>query len=131
MKRRLPLVILSLLWPALAPACGLAGAESRTIDDELVVYYRLRPARPEVSQQFGIEMRFCRGGEKTRIDGFRIDASMPAHNHGMNYRPAVDEGNDGLLRISGMLFHMPGLWRIDVDFVHAERRQRLSLEYPL
>ncbi len=112
-----------------APACDLAGAERRQLDDDLVVYYRPEPAVPELSRHFKLRLRICRGRQEARISGFRIDARMPAHNHGMNYRPVAADLDDGSLQVSGMLFHMPGLWQVDVEFEHAGRKRRLSIEY--
>ena len=124
-------VLLTVLWPLPSFACELANATRQALDDELVVYYRTEPATPVLTQHFSMLFRICRGGEAASVDWFKIDARMPAHNHGMNYRPRVSETPEGLYRVSGMFFHMPGLWRIAVDFRHGERKQRLSIEYPM
>lgn len=128
MNWRLPILLL-VVCPLSLPACELAGAERRDLDDGVVVYYRLEPEVLSLSEHFSMRLRVCRGQDAAQIEKFKIDARMPAHNHGMNYRPAVSELGDGLLQVSGMLFHMPGLWRIVVDFVSAERRHRFSIEY--
>ena len=128
MKWRLPLLLLA-CCPLPLPACELNGAERRELDEGLAVYYRLEPEVPALSEHFSMLFRVCRGQDSARIDSFALDARMPAHNHGMKYRPAVSELDDGMLQVSGLLFHMPGLWQVDVDFVSGERKHRFSIEY--
>lgn len=41
----------------------------------------------------------------------RVDADMPAHRHGMNYRPTVSTSDGGAFQARGLLLHMPGVWR--------------------
>ena len=47
----------------------------------------------------------------------RVDATMPEHRHGMNYRPSLQALGGGRWRAEGLMFHMPGRWelRFDVD----------------
>lgn len=45
----------------------------------------------------------------------RIDATMPAHGHGMNVAPVVTDNGDGTATASPFQFHMEGLWQIEVD----------------
>ena len=44
-----------------------------------------------------------------------VDADMPAHRHGMNYRASVTALGDGRFRADGLMFHMAGRWRILFD----------------
>lgn len=49
------------------------------------------------------------------VRALKLDAIMPAHQHGMNYAPTIaDQGSDGF-EVSNLLFHMPGEWEIRVD----------------
>ena len=41
----------------------------------------------------------------------KVDAEMPAHRHGMNYRTTVQSLGGGRWRADGLMFHMPGRWR--------------------
>jgi hypothetical protein len=45
----------------------------------------------------------------------RVDADMPAHRHGMNYRTTVTALGDGRFRAEGLMFHMAGRWRLLFD----------------
>ena len=40
---------------------------------------------------------------------------MPAHRHGMNYRATVSTLSPGVYRAEGLMFHMPGRWRVIFD----------------
>lgn len=46
-----------------------------------------------------------------------IAAEMPDHGHGMNTKPVIEDLGDGKYRVKGMLFHMPGWWKLSIkDF---------------
>ena len=67
-----------------------------------------------LAQPFSILVTVC---DETAVHQLRVDAIMPAHQHGMNYTPKVTALGGGAFRVDDMLFHMPGLWelRVDVD----------------
>jgi hypothetical protein len=44
-----------------------------------------------------------------------VDATMPAHGHGMNTAPLVTANGDGSFVVDGMMFHMAGEWEIVFD----------------
>ena len=56
----------------------------------------------------------------------RVDADMPAHRHGMNYRPTLQLQEEGRFTAQGLLLHMPGRWRIRLEVEHQGRRQWLE-----
>ena len=60
---------------------------------------------------------------------------MPAHRHGMNYRARVSVRDDGAYSAysaEGLMFHMPGRWRLIFDLEVAGQDSRLThdLELP-
>ena len=58
-----------------------------------------------------------------------VDADMPAHRHGMNYRPSLRALGDGRYAADGLLLHMPGRWRFMFDLERGDgRRLRLTRE---
>ena len=66
-----------------------------------------------VGAPFAVDLAVCDAGN-ANIERITIDATMPRHRHGMNYKPSVaDLGNDRY-RAQSFVFHMPGLWRIVV-----------------
>ncbi len=55
------------------------------------------------------------GGTLPVGTGILVDATMPAHKHGMNTVPTVVPGNaPGRYLAQGLLFHMPGNWEITI-----------------
>jgi hypothetical protein len=56
----------------------------------------------------------------------RVDASMPLHRHGMNYRPVVTAQSEAMFRAEGLLFHMPGRWDVTFDVDTGSRVERLT-----
>ena len=56
----------------------------------------------------------------------RVDAVMPEHGHGMNYRPSVTAlPGAGRWRAEGLLLQMPGLWELRLDVQAAGHTERL------
>jgi hypothetical protein len=55
----------------------------------------------------------------------RVDATMPEHKHGMNYRPSLKSLGDGRWRVEGMMFHMPGRWALRLEVKTAGRTEVL------
>jgi hypothetical protein len=45
----------------------------------------------------------------------KVDATMPEHQHGMNYRPSINRLPNGHWRVEGVMFHMPGRWQLQFD----------------
>jgi hypothetical protein len=64
-----------------------------------------------VGRHFVIEIQLCPVGATLQ----RVDAHMPEHRHGMNYRPSLKQLAPGRWRAEGLLFHMPGRWELVFD----------------
>lgn len=60
-----------------------------------------------------------------------VDATMPAHRHGMNYRPRVLPQGPGRYRVEGLLLHMSGRWRLSFELRDASGSRQLSQEIDL
>lgn len=67
-----------------------------------------------LNQPFEIEVSVC-PADGAPIERFTLDAIMPAHQHGMNYQPVILKSGDGAFLADGLVFHMPGIWRISVS----------------
>jgi hypothetical protein len=52
---------------------------------------------------------------------------MPAHRHGMNYRPTVAARGGGRYRAEGLLLHMPGAWEFRFDVRTSAGHERITL----
>lgn len=89
--------------------------------DGVVVLYRTHPETVQVAQHFALDVIVCGKDES----GLGIDAVMPNHKHGMNYRPRVTAAAPGRYVVEGMLFHMPGKWRFFFDVDDSGQTRRL------
>ena len=100
----------------LAQGCeppALAGAQ-RVESARHVLAYRVAPAPTPLNAPFAVEFSICaRNGGAVPIA--KLDAWMPAHRHGMNYRPSLSSPAPCLIRAEGLLFHMPGRWELLFD----------------
>jgi hypothetical protein len=112
------------------PACRLPGTEDtvrRTRVPELEIAWRPVAGAIELGRPFSIEFVLCpRLTPAPPIDRITVDAWMPAHRHGMNYRPTLAGTPPAPLRADGLLFHMPGRWEIVFELRAGERVLRLT-----
>lgn len=90
-----------------------------------VVVFRTRPPRVAVGEFFSVEAVVCARGSGPAPTVLRVDAIMPEHRHGMNYRATVSAQGEGRYRAEGLLFHMPGRWQLLFDVATGGRTERL------
>lgn len=112
-------MIVALLAAAPALACGPGtpvGPAGRQIA------YRIDPG-PAVGKMVAVEVTAC---DALVLESF--DARMPAHGHGLNYRPHVTAAGPGRYRVEGILFHMPGAWQLVFDLRAGDEARRLTAD---
>ncbi len=93
--------------------------------------YRFVPDSVTVSQALAIEVIACPRQGAAMPENVRVDARMPAHGHGMNYRPKTTQLADGHYRFDGLILHMPGQWQFIFDVIQAGQRTRLTADLEL
>lgn len=106
---------LTLAGAGTATACQTPALDAaRTLDDGkgFAVAWRFDPAQPKIGQFFAVEFGVCNRAVPATADLLRIDATMPAHRHGMNFQPKIVAAGPDLFRAEGMMFHMPGKWQL-------------------
>ena len=106
------LVMLGLL--SVAPAMAADCDVDKTImasGDGLRLSYQLKPNEIRTGQPFAMTITVCGPDARPFTGTLQVDAVMPAHRHGMNYRPTVRRLEPGVYRADGMLFHMRGHWQ--------------------
>ena len=92
-----------------------------------VIAYRTRPDRIVPGRHFAMDVVICaRAGEAVPAGGLHVDAHMPEHRHGMNYRTTAKSMGDGRYVVEGFLFHMPGRWEFIFDVRAGGRTDRLT-----
>jgi YtkA-like len=136
MKIRRQLLVLALAWlvPAAAIACEVPSGfnvRGRIESGGVVVLFRTVPVAIEIGQHFSVEAVVCVAPPAPPANGLRVDAQMPEHRHGMNYRPRVTAKGDGVYVAEGFLFHMPGHWQLLFDVDLGGRTERLEVDMDL
>jgi hypothetical protein len=102
------------LCAATAAACELPPG-ARVESERLAISYWTIPAKIEVGQPFVLELAACSKGGAPVSERVKLDAHMPVHRHGMNYRTKVVQLAPGRFHSEGWLFHMPGEWEFLFD----------------
>jgi hypothetical protein len=88
---------------------------------------RIPPDTVLLGQPFDMEFKTC-SENSTSIKQVTVEATMPQHNHGMNYVPEITTIGQNRYKASGMLFHMPGKWRISLEARGADKNGRFVFE---
>jgi hypothetical protein len=96
---------------------GLAAVTGRATGAHYDVAFATHPAPIATGAHFALEVAVCPRGGAASPRALAVDAVMPEHRHGMNYRPTITVLGPGRYRAEGLMFHMPGRWDLlfDVD----------------
>ena len=121
---------IALYTPAVS-ACPVPEGFARLATPEAEIAYRWEPSVLKVGQFFAAEVIACRAPGAGAVREIVLDAQMPAHGHGMNYRPTATPAGPGRFRVAGLMLHMAGTWRLTFDLVHGDTRTRLTQEVTL
>ena len=74
-----------------------------------------KPTQPKVSQLFAVRTVVTKAdGAAVKADAVTVDATMPAHGHGMMTKPQHQPTADGAWQTDGMKLHMHGRWVFEV-----------------
>ncbi len=102
--------------------CVAVPVGAQRIDGGAVQAWWLpEPSPLQVGKPFALLVTLC----PTQARLLRLDAHMPEHRHGMNYRPSVQALGEGRWRAEGLLWHMPGRWEWVLDTELAAQKHRL------
>lgn len=135
-----PALALVLVLLAGLPAAGGAAGPCEAAPGEpgrraesarYVVAYRTVPAAIVVGQPFTLDAAVCARPGAAAPTGLRVDAHMPEHRHGMNYRTTVTALGESRYRAAGLLFHMPGRWQLVFDLAAGPAIERLTADVVL
>jgi hypothetical protein len=113
-------------------ACGEAlGPGTQPLAGEgWQIAWRAAPTPIPVGRHFALDIALCAPAGQALPATLRVDATMPEHKHGMNYRPSVKPQSAGLFRAEGLMFHMPGRWELVFEWRDAAGATR-RLSQPL
>lgn len=114
--------------PAECAANGSVAGRVQVAGDGFRLLFAPRPAVIQVGQHFELTITLCpRAGAQQPVL-LKVDADMPAHRHGMNYRATVQPVDEGRFQAQGLMWHMPGRWRLTFDLADERGAARLTHE---
>ena len=97
------------------------------LHDPVQLAWRTEPDRLTVGHPFVLLVQLCPAAAQV----LRVDATMPEHRHGMNYRPSIKPLGGGRWRAAGLLWHMAGHWELAVEVESAGERLWLRQSFQL
>jgi len=101
---------------AATSGCGADLAGARRVETARhVIAWRADPPKIPAGRHFAIDIVACAKPGVPAASGISVDARMPSHGHGMNYKAAIKAIGEGRYRAEGLLFHMPGSWELVFD----------------
>ena len=105
------------------PAKGVAMVGDA--DAPWTMQIELNPTEVPLNLPFDADVTVCSLSDNlpTRIT---VDATMPAHKHGMNYQPKTARTGDISYKATNLLFHMPGMWRLEVTAYGKDKPHRFT-----
>ena len=119
--------VLSFGAQAAAPCGSTLPGDKRVLENaRYQIAYRTQPQTVPTGTHFVVDFAVCARGKAVMPSAVRVDANMPDHRHGMNYKPVVTKVSPGVYRAEGLLFHMPGRWDLTFDIVTGNTTQRLA-----
>jgi len=104
---------------------GLPGG-SRATSAGQVVAWRADPPKIPVGRHFAVDLLVCARPGFPVASVIAIDARMPSHGHGMNYKPTLTPLGGNRYRAEGLLFHMPGQWELVFDLRGGDKAERAT-----
>jgi hypothetical protein len=108
--------------------CGetLRTVDGRASNARFEIAFAVVPAPIVTGALFALDIVVCPRAGVAPPTGLAVDAVMPEHRHGMNYRPTVAARGPGTYRAEGLLFHMPGRWDLLFDVDTGAGAERLA-----
>lgn len=122
--------VAGIFTPVTSIGCELSGDTASARDEVRVesgsdvrVAYRVDPSGLSVDRHFALLIRACADEPLTQLS---VDAHMPDHRHGMNYKSTISRVGADTWRADGLLFHMPGKWELVFSIATAKGTRRVA-----
>lgn len=114
--------------------CDRSSQDGEIVLADKDVRVRLQPRLPMVvSEPISLQVTVC--GPQAVDTQVTLDATMPAHGHGMNYKPEQTVSNETddekTVQVEGIVLHMPGQWRWFVELELAGKKSTLTHDFLL
>lgn len=127
LAKRLLFFLMLVAAPAWACIPQLPGASVKPVESKgYALVFRTQPEKIEIGKHFAVELALCQKEGAVAPESVRVDAHMPEHRHGMNYKTTVTATGPGRYRAEGLMFHMPGRWEYIFEVRTAGGAERLT-----
>ena len=120
------LVAILAIPPATAQTCADFAGADKVDSGRYVLAYRTKPETIAVGQHFSMDLAVCPKDSQTTPESVRVDAYMPEHRHGMNYKATVKPADGGHYLAEGFMFHMPGRWEFIFEVRGGGKTDRVT-----
>jgi hypothetical protein len=111
-----------------AAACPVSAQDGDALTDgSVTLAWRALPRDIVVGRPFAMQVMLCPAD--AQLSG--VDATMPEHRHGMNYKPSLKPMGGGRWRAEGLLWHMSGRWELRFDVLHAGVKHSVTRDVSL
>ena len=127
----LMLGLISASTPAQPVECAGAQAPAGRLlatGEGFRLLFAAHPAGIRIGDHFALDITVCPRPGAAGPALLKVDADMPAHRHGMNYRATLQPHGEGRFQAQGLMFHMPGRWRFVFDVSDDRGSARLTRE---
>ena len=115
--------LLSMVGLAAHAACPFpAEAPAQATTGPVQARWSTEPQPVQVGEPFVLRVSICPADAQL----LRVDATMPEHRHGMNYRPSIQALGPGEWRVEGLVWHMAGRWELKLDTRLADAPHTLT-----
>ena len=105
------LVSAATAWACTPDLPAVGNVKPRMVEGkQYALAFRTQPEKVVIGQHFVVELALCTKDGAAAPGSVRVDAHMPEHRHGMNYKTKVTSSSAGKYRAEGLMFHMPGRW---------------------
>jgi hypothetical protein len=119
-------------WACTPDLPAVQGRKPQIIESKkYALAYRTQPEKVVIGQHFVVELALCAKEGAAAPESVRVDAFMPEHRHGMNYKTVVTSTGAGKYRAEGLMFHMPGRWEYIFEVRAAGATERVTASVAL
>ncbi|WP_291013068.1 hypothetical protein [Hydrogenophaga sp.] len=116
-------LVTSIASASVYAACPFpADIPAQMTTDAVQARWTTEPQPVQVGEPFALLVSLCPANAQL----LRVDASMPEHRHGMNYRPSIQAIGPGQWRVEGLVWHMAGRWKLQLDTALAGQPHTLT-----
>lgn len=108
------------------PDSAALPAAQQLANERVRLIYAAVPAPIRLGQAFSIHAEVCPLRSGAKVQAFAVDATMPAHRHGMNYQPSISTRGPQGYAADGLMLHMAGHWQLAFELRIDGQTERLT-----